>query len=115
MGASAAPWAGAGVAAVFGDDGRDLRQFGDLVPGRRRVVRPRFGRQGVPAAAAVAGAVIDELPHAVGRQAHARGRGVPRLTAGPPTGRRLDDRLWGGRRGGPPGGRGGGGGWGGGR
>jgi hypothetical protein len=94
----AAVRAGPGVALVFGDAGGDLRQFGDLMPGRLRVLRSAFGRQVVPAAPAGRGDVVDDRLPALRRPADARAGGMAGLGCWRPAAGFLADGLGGGGR-----------------
>ncbi len=81
------------MALVLGDASGDRRQFGDLVPGRLRVVRPGLLRQGAVATPAVRRQVANDLMNLLGRQADGRGGRMAGLSARFAAGGLLDDGL----------------------
>ena len=85
--------AGARVPLVLGDDGRQLGEFGDLMPGRLGVARPRLGGQRSLAVGADRGHIRHDDLDPLWREAMAMMSGMPRLAARFPPRGCLDDRL----------------------
>ena len=84
---------GACVSLVFGDVGRQLREFGNLMPGRLGVTGRGFRGQGSLAVGAGRGHVRHDLVDPLGREAMAMVSRMPRLSAWLTSGRCLDDRF----------------------
>ena len=85
--------AGACVSLVFGDVGRQLGEFGNLMPGRLGVTGPGFRGQGSLAVGADHRHVRHDLVDPLGREAMAMVYRMPRLSAWLTSGRCLDDRF----------------------
>ena len=85
--------AGARVPLVLGDDGRQLGEFGDLMPGRFGVARPGLGGQGSLAAGADRGPIRHDDLDLLRWEATAMMSRMPRLAARFSPRRCLDDRL----------------------
>ena len=84
---------GACVSLVFGDVGRQLREFGNLMPGRLGVTGRGFRGQGSLAVGAGRGHLRHDLVDPLGREAMAMVSRMPRLSAWLTSGRCLDDRF----------------------
>src|SRR5207302_990099 len=74
--------AGASMALELGDHGRQPRQFGQLMPGRLRIIRPGLSGQRGLAALAMAGDQRDGVRNTVGRPAETRLARMAGLPAG---------------------------------
>ena len=85
--------ADARVPLVLGDDGRQLGEFGDLMPARLGVARPRLGGQRSLAVGADRGQIRYDDLDPLWRKAMAMMSGMPRLAARFPPRGCLDDRL----------------------
>ena len=85
--------AGACVSLVFGDVGRQLGEFGNLMPGRLGVTGRGFRGQGSLAMGADHRHVRHDLVDPLGREAMAMVSRMPRLSAWLTSGRCLDDRF----------------------
>jgi hypothetical protein len=83
------------VSLVLGDDGRQLGEFGDLMPGRLGVARSRLGGQGSLAVGADRGQIRHDDLDLLQREAKAMVSRMPRLPARLASGRCLDDWFWG--------------------
>ena len=81
------------VPLVLGDDGRQLGEFGDLMPARLGVARPRLGGQRSSAVSADRGQIRYDDLDPLWRKAMAMMSGMPRLAARFPPRGCLDDRL----------------------
>src|SRR3974377_1788760 len=77
----AGPWDSAFVSLVFGDVGRQLGEFGNLMPGRLGVTGRGFRGQGSLAVGADRGHVRHDLVNPLGREAVAMVSRMPRLPA----------------------------------
>ena len=86
--------AGARVPLVLGDDGREFGEFGDLMPGRLGIARPRIGGQRSLAVDAGRGHIRHDLVDPLRGEAQAMMSRMPRLPAWLTPGRRLDDGFW---------------------
>src|ERR1700679_1266009 len=89
----AAASAGASVSLVLGDVGRQLGEFGTLMPGRLGVTGGSFRGQGSLAVGADRRHVRHDLGDPLGREAMALVSSIPRLSPWRPPGRCLDDRF----------------------
>ena len=78
---------------VLGDEGRQFGEFGNLMPGRLGVARPRLGGQGSLAVVTHRRLIRHDLVDPLGREAMAMVSRMPRLSAWLPSGRCLDYRF----------------------